>query len=89
MVAAAVRAVVRFGSGARAEGRRSWFSLRTSCLAAPSASVEGTPWEPSRDCFPDEIADERVADGVDEWRRCVAELELKIRKEKVGRGGGG
>ena len=46
-----------------------WFSLRTSCLAAPSASVEGTPWEPSRDCFPDEIADERVADGVLSSRR--------------------
>ena len=45
-------------------------------LAAPSASVEGT-WGPSRDYFPGEIADDRVADGVDEWRRCVAELELK------------
>jgi len=39
--------------------------------------VEGTPWGPSRDYFPDEIADERVADGVGEWRRCVAEHELK------------
>ena len=74
VVAAAVRAVVRFGWR---EGRPSWFSLRTSCLAAPSASVEGTPWGPSRDYFPDEIADERVADGVGEWRRCVAEHELK------------
>ena len=79
MVAAAVRAVVRFGWR---EGRPSWFSLRASCLAAPSASVEGTPWGPSRDCFPDEIADERVADGVDEWRRCVAELEVKNKKRK-------
>jgi len=35
------------------------------------------PWGPSRDYFPDEIADERVADGVGEWRRCVAEHELK------------
>ena len=59
-----------------------WFSLRTSCLAAPSASVEGAPWGPSRDYFPDEIADERVADGVDEWRRCVAELEVKNKKRK-------
>ena len=74
MVAAAVLAVVRFGWR---EGRPSWFSLRTSCLAAPSASVEGAPWGPSRDYFPDEIADERVADGVGEWRRCVAEHELK------------
>ena len=74
MVAAAVRAVVRFGWR---EGRPSWFSLRASCLAAPSASVEGAPWGPSRDYFPDEIADERVADGVGEWRRCVAEHELK------------
>ena len=84
MVAAAVRAVVRFGWR---EGRPSWFSLRTSCLAAPSASVEGTPWGPSRDCFPDDIADERVADGVDEWRRCVAELELKSKKSKKVDGG--
>ena len=43
--------------------------------------MEGTPWGPSRDYFPDEIADERVADGVDEWRRCVAELELKKSKK--------
>ena len=63
------------------EGRPSCLSLRPSCLDAPSASVEGTPWGPSRDCFPDEIADERVAGGVDEWRRCVAELELKSKKK--------
>ena len=32
----------------------------------------GSPWEPSRGCLPDEIADERVADGMREWRRSVA-----------------
>ena len=47
-------------------------------LALPDG---GSPWEPSRDCLPDEIADERIADGVDEWRRCVAELELKKSKK--------
>ena len=30
-------------------------------LALPD---RGSPWEPSRDCLPDEIADERVADGA-------------------------
>ena len=30
-------------------------------LALPD---RGSPWEPSRDCLPDEIAEERVADCV-------------------------
>ena len=47
------------------EGRPSCLSPRTSCLGAPSAPPDrGSPWEPSRDCLPDEIAEERVADGV-------------------------
>ena len=37
----------------------------------------GSPWEPSRGCLPDEIADERVADGMREWRRSAAELDDK------------
>ena len=40
----------------------------------------GSPWEPSRGCLPDEIADERVADGMREWRRSVAELDDKNKK---------
>ena len=73
----------------RCAGPRRWsFSAGARAgLAAPSASVEGAPWGPSRDYFPDEIADERVADGVDEWRRCVAELELKSKKSKKVGGG--
>ena len=60
------------------EGRPSCLSPRTSCLGAPSAPPDrGSPWEPSRDCLPDEIADERVADGMREWRRSVAELDDK------------
>ena len=60
------------------EGRPSCLSPRTSCLGAPSAPPgRGSPWEPSRDCLPDEIADERVADGMREWRRSVAELDDK------------
>ena len=39
------------------EGRPSCLSPRTSCLGAPSAPPDrGSPWEPSRDCLPDEIA---------------------------------
>ena len=60
------------------EGRPSCLSPRTSCLGAPSAPPDrGSPWEPSRDGLPDEIADERVADGMREWRRSVAELDDK------------
>ena len=45
---------------------------------APSAPPDrGSPWEPSMGCLPDEIADERVADGMREWRRSVAELDDK------------
>ena len=78
VVAAAVRAVGPFFG---CEGRPSCLSPRTSCLGAPSAPPDrGSPWEPSRDCLPDEIADERVADGMREWRRSVAELDDKNKK---------
>ena len=64
-----------FSAGARAGPPVSRSARHASMLLALPDG--GSPWEPSRDCLPDEIADERVADGVGEWRRCVAEHELK------------
>ena len=75
VVAAAVRAV---GPFRRVRGQALLPLTPHACLGAPSAPPDrGSPWEPSRDCLPDEIADERVADGMREWRRSVAELDDK------------
>ena len=64
-----------FSAGARAGPPVSRSARHASMLLA--LPDRGSPWEPSRDCLPDEIADERVADGMREWRRSVAELDDK------------
>ena len=51
-----------FSAGARAGPPVSRSARHASMLLA--LPDRGSPWEPSRDCLPDEIAEERVADGV-------------------------
>ena len=52
-----------FSAGARAGPPASHPARHASVLLAPPPD-RGSPWEPSRDCLPDEIAEERVADCV-------------------------
>ena len=52
-------------------------------LALPD---RGSPWEPSRDCLPDEIAEERVADCV-RVGGSVAEFNVKKYAQRVEMGG--
>ena len=51
-----------FSAGARAGPPVARSARHASMLLA--LPDRGSPWEPSRDCLPDEIADERVADGA-------------------------
>ena len=51
-----------FSAGARAGPPVARSARHASMLLA--LPDRGSPWEPSRDCLPDEIAEERVADGV-------------------------
>ena len=69
-----------FSAGARAGPPVARSARHASMLLA--LPDRGSPWEPSKDCIPDEIADERVADGA-RVGGSVAGFTVK-KEEKVG-----
>ena len=75
-----------FSAGARAGPPVSRSARHASMLLA--LPDRESPWEPSRDCLPDEIADERVADGIRGARQCIW-LEERVYRTRAGSEPGG